>query len=82
MSGIWAVHRTELYSNEDGSVPATFQMIYFIGWKPDPSQPKALERGSGNVSLKDIYRLDEIVQELGNNFLLNDLVLENTIKKN
>lgn len=53
----------ELYSNEDGSVPATFQMIYFIGWKPDPSQPKALERGSGNVSLKDIYRLDEIVQE-------------------
>lgn len=63
MSGIWAVHRTELYSNEDGSVPATFQMIYFIGWKPDPSQPKALERGSGNVSLKDIYRLDEIVQE-------------------
>ncbi|XP_003392146.1 PREDICTED: arginine-hydroxylase NDUFAF5, mitochondrial-like, partial [Amphimedon queenslandica] len=26
------------YGNEDGSVPATFQLLYFIGWKPDPSQ--------------------------------------------
>nr|CAG4650311.1 EOG090X09JT [Sida crystallina] len=55
----------ELYGNADGSIPATFQIIYMIGWKPDPSQPKALERGSGNVSLKDIYRLDEIVKEEG-----------------
>jgi NADH dehydrogenase [ubiquinone] 1 alpha subcomplex assembly factor 5 len=53
----------ELYGNPDGSVPATFQIIYMIGWKPDPSQPKPLERGTGEVSLKDIYRLDEVVKE-------------------
>ncbi|XP_012145553.1 arginine-hydroxylase NDUFAF5, mitochondrial [Megachile rotundata] len=57
----------ELYGKlkDDGSsyVPATFQIIYLLGWKPDPSQPKPLERGSGQVSLKDLYRLDEIIKE-------------------
>ncbi|RXN00994.1 NADH dehydrogenase [ubiquinone] 1 alpha subcomplex assembly factor 5 [Acipenser ruthenus] len=28
----------EMYGNEDGSVPATFQILYMIGWKPDSSQ--------------------------------------------
>ena len=28
---------SERFGNEDG-VPATYQVIYFIGWKPDPSQ--------------------------------------------
>lgn len=28
----------EMYGNEDGSVPATFQIIYMIGWKPHESQ--------------------------------------------
>ena len=51
-----------MYGNEDGTVPATFQIIYLIGWKPDPSQPKPLDRGSGNISMKDIYRLDEVVK--------------------
>nr|CAG4642644.1 EOG090X09JT [Evadne anonyx] len=53
----------ELYGNADGTIPATFQVIYMIGWKPDPSQPKPLERGSGNVSMKDIYRIDDIVKD-------------------
>lgn len=57
----------ELYGKqrEDGSkyVPATFQIIYMVGWKPDKSQPKPLDRGKGDVSLKDLYRLDEIIQE-------------------
>ncbi|EIN10944.1 S-adenosyl-L-methionine-dependent methyltransferase [Punctularia strigosozonata HHB-11173 SS5] len=44
----------EMYGNDDGSVPATFQVIYMIGWKPAPTQPKALERGSGQTNLKDI----------------------------
>lgn len=48
---------------KDGKVPATFQILYMLGWKPDPSQPKALRRGSGEVSLKDLYRLDDIVKE-------------------
>ncbi|KAL7753929.1 hypothetical protein RI367_000861 [Sorochytrium milnesiophthora] len=33
------------------SVPATFQILYMIGWKPAPSQPKPLERGSGKVNI-------------------------------
>ncbi|KAI0711046.1 S-adenosyl-L-methionine-dependent methyltransferase [Cerioporus squamosus] len=44
----------ELHGHEDGSVPATFQVIYVIGWKPAPNQPKPLERGSGETSLKDV----------------------------
>nr|CAD7432827.1 unnamed protein product [Timema monikensis] len=44
-------------------VPATFQIIYMLGWKPDASQPKPLSRGSGEVSLKDLYRLDEVLRE-------------------
>ena len=28
----------EMYGNEDGSVPATFQLLHFIGWKPHQSQ--------------------------------------------
>ena len=42
------------YGNEDGSVPATFQLVYFIGWKPDPSQLGPAKRGSANVSLKEL----------------------------
>lgn len=57
----------ELYgkTKEDGSiyVPATFQIIYMLGWKPDQSQPKPLERGTGEVSLKDLYKLDQIIRD-------------------
>ncbi|KAJ7368776.1 S-adenosyl-L-methionine-dependent methyltransferase [Mycena albidolilacea] len=42
---------TALHGNEDGSVPATFQIIYMIGWKPAPTQPQPLERGTGKVPL-------------------------------
>lgn len=56
----------ELYgkTKEDNTlfVPATFQIIYMLGWKPDPSQPKPLERGTGEVSLKDLYKLDKIIK--------------------
>lgn len=57
----------ELYgkTKEDGVpfIPATFQVIYLLGWKPDASQPKPIRRGTGEVSLKDLYKLDEIVKE-------------------
>src|SRR5699024_10072588 len=39
------------------TVPATFQVFYFIGWKPHPSQPKPLRPGSADFSLKDIAHL-------------------------
>lgn len=61
-----------LHGKEDGSIPATFQVIYFvstmillhsrpvlntacqIAWKPSPTQPKPLERGTGEKNLQDI----------------------------
>jgi len=48
-----AIYR-ELHGNEDGTIPATFRLIYMIGWKHAPSQARPLERGSGMVSIKDI----------------------------
>ncbi|RYP91684.1 hypothetical protein DL770_002209 [Monosporascus sp. CRB-9-2] len=44
----------ELHGNEDGSIPATFRMIYMIGWKEGKDQAKPLPRGSGQVNLKDV----------------------------
>lgn len=57
-----------IYENaygEPGHIKATFQLINLIAWKPDPSQPKPLPRGSGEISLKEIGRLNEIVKEKG-----------------
>lgn len=44
----------ERYGNADGSIPASFCVLSFIGWRPDPTQPIAAKRGSGTASLKDI----------------------------
>ncbi|XP_025412745.1 arginine-hydroxylase NDUFAF5, mitochondrial [Sipha flava] len=60
----------KLYGNQDKDnntqgIPATFQILYMIGWKPDPSQPKPLPRGSGQISIKDIGKLDKIVKNMG-----------------
>lgn len=49
-----AIYR-ELHGNDGGeSVPATFRLIYLIGWKEGPSQQKAEPRGSGQINMKDI----------------------------
>lgn len=45
---------THMHGDEDGSVPATFRVIYMIGWKYSEDQPKPLERGTADVSFKDI----------------------------
>lgn len=52
-----------LYGQED-KVPATFQVLYMVGWKPDHSQPKPSARGSGKISLKDLYKLDEVLGDI------------------
>jgi NADH dehydrogenase [ubiquinone] 1 alpha subcomplex assembly factor 5 len=44
----------ELHGEGQEGIPATFRMIYLIGWKEGPNQSKPLERGSGTVSMKDI----------------------------
>lgn len=35
-------------------IPATYRVIYMIGWKEGPNQSTPLERGSGQVNMKDI----------------------------
>lgn len=52
-------------NSDTKGIPATFQILYMIGWKPDPSQPKPLPRGSGKISIKDIGDLDKIVKNFG-----------------
>ncbi|KAF1935644.1 S-adenosyl-L-methionine-dependent methyltransferase [Clathrospora elynae] len=49
----------ELHGNEDGTLPATFRLIYMIGWKPSASQAKPLERGTGMFSIKDYLEKDK-----------------------
>lgn len=50
--------------NDDCSgVPATFQVVYFIGWKPDPSKPQPLPKDPTMVSLKEYYKLHDVVQD-------------------
>jgi NADH dehydrogenase [ubiquinone] 1 alpha subcomplex assembly factor 5 len=50
----------EFYGNEDGTIPATFRMIYMIGWKEGPNQAQPLPRGSGQVNMKDILGGGEV----------------------
>jgi len=62
----------DLYANEDGSLPATFQIYYWIGWKPSKNQPKPLAPHKSDVSFKDIGKLDEIVHTKGVTDLPNE----------
>jgi NADH dehydrogenase [ubiquinone] 1 alpha subcomplex assembly factor 5 len=55
----------ELHGNEDGSLPATFRLIYMIGWKPSPKQPEPLERGTGMFSIKDFLEKNKDDKEGG-----------------
>lgn len=49
----------EMYGNQDGSVPATYQVLYMIGWKPHESQAQPAKRGSASISMGDIGNLSE-----------------------
>jgi len=48
-----AIYR-EMYATEEGNLPATFRMIYMIGWKEGEGQPQPSARGSGQINIKDI----------------------------
>jgi SAM-dependent methyltransferase len=41
----------ELFGDRAQRIPATFQLLTLSGWAPDPSQPQAIRRGSGQVDL-------------------------------
>lgn len=50
---------TEMYGNQDRSVPATFDILYMIGWKPHQSQVQPAKRGSATVSFGDLSKISQ-----------------------
>jgi hypothetical protein len=42
-----------MFAQEDGRIPASFEIITLTAWAPDPSQPKPLAPGSATSSLAD-----------------------------
>ena len=58
------LHRAEaIYSashgRQDGTIAATFEMIYLTGWAPDASQPKPLRPGSALTRLSSALKTPE-----------------------
>ncbi|KAJ8534806.1 hypothetical protein K7X08_016534 [Anisodus acutangulus] len=45
-----------MFAAEDGTIPATFQIIYMTGWREHYSQQKAKKRGSATVSFHDLQK--------------------------
>ncbi len=50
----------ERFSDPDGRIRATFDIISVSGWAPDPSQQKPLRPGSAQVRLADALKAEEI----------------------
>ncbi|HYD18440.1 MAG TPA: methyltransferase domain-containing protein [Patescibacteria group bacterium] len=51
---------TEKFGDAKGRVPATFQIIYAIGWSPHASQQKPIQPGSAKVKLADALGVEEV----------------------
>jgi NADH dehydrogenase [ubiquinone] 1 alpha subcomplex assembly factor 5 len=47
---------TERFAESDGTISATFEVLYLCGWAPHPSQPKPLPRGSATARLADALK--------------------------
>jgi len=47
------------FADEDGRIPATFEVIHFAGWGPHPDQPKPKRPGSATHRLADALGADE-----------------------
>lgn len=43
-----------MYESEDGTIPATFHVLYVVGWSPGPNQPLPLKRGTKQISIQDL----------------------------
>ncbi|MEO1039793.1 MAG: methyltransferase domain-containing protein [Pseudomonadota bacterium] len=57
------VRTAELYSHrfaeDDGRIPASFEVIHAAGWAPHPDQPKPKRPGSARVRLADALGVNE-----------------------
>jgi SAM-dependent methyltransferase len=50
----------ERYAEPDGRIPATFEIIFLIGWAPHESQQKPLRPGSAKARLSEALNTQEI----------------------
>ncbi len=55
-----AQHYKEHFSDHDGRIRASFEIIFLIGWSPHTSQQKPLKPGSAQMRLADILETKEI----------------------
>jgi len=46
----------ERFADREGRLRATFQVVFLTGWAPHESQQQPARRGSGQTSLKDVFR--------------------------
>jgi SAM-dependent methyltransferase len=46
----------ERFSDSDGRIRATFDIVWMAGWSPDESQPKPLKPGSAKMSLEEAIK--------------------------
>lgn len=51
--GATAAAYAEHFTNPEGRLPATFQVVTLTGWHPDKSQPQPAKRGSATASLAE-----------------------------
>ena len=49
---------TEKFTIKEGRIPATFEIIYLTAWAPDESQQKPLQPGSGQISLSNVFSIN------------------------
>ena len=50
----------ELYADDDGRIPATFQIIWLTGWAPHAAQQKPLRPGGSATRLADALETKEV----------------------
>ena len=55
-----AARYRDMFGDDEGRVPATFQALTMTAWAPDPSQPKALAPGSAKARLAEALDTREI----------------------
>jgi hypothetical protein len=46
----------ERFSDSDGRIRATFDIVWLSAWAPHPSQPKPLRPGSATASLEEAVK--------------------------
>ncbi|MEM7650658.1 MAG: methyltransferase domain-containing protein [Pseudomonadota bacterium] len=55
-----AAHYADHFSDDDGRIQTSFEIIYLIGWAPADTQQKPLKPGSAENRLADALKTEEI----------------------